>query len=71
MADKVTTRTREINAEHALRALEELYNAWNDSGPVPKRHHRAKARLRSEWPVLAGALDLLTAVILDHPEPRP
>lgn len=68
MAEK--SRTVEIKAEHVLLALEELYNAWNDAGPAPKHHHRAKRRLRSEWPALAGALDLLTAVVLDDPEPR-
>ncbi|CCQ44335.1 hypothetical protein ARTSIC4J27_259 [Pseudarthrobacter siccitolerans] len=54
-----------------VRSLEEVYNAWNDSGPFPPIHRRAKRKLRQEWPALAGALDQLTAVVLDDPEPRP
>lgn len=56
---------------HALRSLEEVFNAWTDAGPVPAYHQRMKYRLRQEWPALAGALDQLTAVITDDPEPRP
>ncbi|UJQ86846.1 hypothetical protein PQE16_gp56 [Arthrobacter phage Reedo] len=65
------TRTIEVDTRHVLRSLEEVYAAWNDAGPVPAIHRRAKRRLRSEWPALAGALDQLTAVITDNPEPRP
>jgi hypothetical protein len=56
---------------HVFRSLEEVFLAWNDAGPVPAHHRREKARLRAEWPALAGALDQLTAVVLQDPEPRP
>lgn len=53
------------------RSAEEVFAAWNEPGPVPTHHHKAKRKLRSEWPALAGALDQLTAVITNDPEPRP
>lgn len=54
----------------ALVSLDEVFTAWNDAGPNPKAHHAAKYKLRQEWPALAGALDQLTAVMSDDPEPR-
>jgi hypothetical protein len=68
-ADEIRSST--VPLLSALRSLEEVYNAWNDAGPAPSIHRAAKRKLRSEWPALAGALDQLTAVILDDPEPRP
>jgi hypothetical protein len=64
-------RASSVSLLHALRSLEDVFDAWNEPGPHPSFHRRAKARLRSEWPALAGALDQLTAVITDNPEPRP
>lgn len=53
------------------RSVDEVFAAWNEPGPVPAHHHKAKRKLRSEWPALAGALDQLTAIITNDPEPRP
>lgn len=63
--------SREIPVVPVLESSIEVFNAWNDAGPVPSVHHKAKRKLRSEWPALAGALDQLTAIITNDPEPRP
>lgn len=36
-----------------------VIDAWTNPGPMPSCHRAAQARLRSEWPVLARALDAL------------
>ncbi|UYL87660.1 hypothetical protein SEA_VRESIDENCE_56 [Arthrobacter phage VResidence] len=64
-------RMQSVSLLSALVSLEEVFNAWNVEGPAPALHRKAKRKLRSEWPALAGALDQLTAVMLDDPEPRP
>jgi hypothetical protein len=68
--DELRRKYRNARLRPAIRSLEEVVIAWNDPGPVPEIHYRAKRRLRAEWPALAGALDLLTAVVLEDPEPR-
>ncbi len=39
--------------------VEAVIRAWNDAGPAPLYHERAKAKLWQEWPVLARAVDEL------------
>ncbi len=50
--------------EHAARLVAA---AWNDPGPVPLNHVRAKRRLRRDWPVLARAVEALAAAVADQP----
>ena len=71
MADPAEIKATSVPLLSALVSLEEVFNAWNDAGPVPPIHRKAKRKLRQEWPALAGALDQLTAVLTDDPEPRP
>lgn len=40
-----------------MSSIEEVINAWNDAGPHPPTHEKAKSELRRKWPVLANALD--------------
>ncbi|GEB46920.1 hypothetical protein MTE01_28650 [Microbacterium testaceum] len=50
----------EVTVEaHAGRSrdLDAIVAAWQDAGPVPSAHARAKYRLRRSWPTLANALD--------------
>lgn len=71
MADPLEIKTTSVPLLSALTSLEEVFNAWNEAGPAPAHHRSMRYKLRQEWPVLAGALDQLTAVITDDPEPRP
>ncbi|UDL14662.1 hypothetical protein SEA_KEALII_56 [Arthrobacter phage KeAlii] len=69
-SDVPEIKTGEVSAVAAFRSLRDVFLAWNDPGPHPPTHYKAKRKLRSEWPALAGALDQMTAVMLNDPEPR-
>jgi hypothetical protein len=42
-----------------MKAIEQLVNAWENSGSHPPFHDRMKRKLQREWPVLAEAIQAL------------
>lgn len=43
-----------------ISTVQAVLDAWTDPGPVPAYHQMMQYRLRTEWPVLAIALDAAT-----------
>lgn len=52
--------TQPAKTDPAVPAVLAVIAAWTNPGPNPWYHDQAKAKLRSEWPTLARALDDLT-----------
>lgn len=46
-----------------FRALDAVVFAWTRPGPHPPTHQRLKDQVRTDWPILARALDRLTKEI--------